>query len=88
MSRARFAARFREAVDTTPMNYLTDWRVSVAQRLLARGNSLKFVAPEVGYATPAALTRVFRKRTGMSPAEWLARKMGDQPPPLLRKPRR
>ncbi|MBI4740811.1 MAG: AraC family transcriptional regulator [Betaproteobacteria bacterium] len=83
MSRARFAARFREVVGTTPMNYLTDWRISVAQSLLARGNSLKFVAPEVGYATPTALTRVFCKRIGMSPTEWLARKVGDSPPPLL-----
>src|ERR1700761_5704265 len=31
MSRARFAAHFRKIVGMTPFNYLTDWRLAVAQ---------------------------------------------------------
>ncbi len=76
MSRARFAVRFREIVGTTPMDYMTDWRVSVAQSSLARGRPLKLVALEVGYTSPTALARVFSKRVGASPTEWLARKEG------------
>lgn len=74
MSRARFAVRFREIVGATPMDYLTDWRVSVAQSMLARGKPLKLVAPEVGYTTTTALAKVFGKRIGASPTEWLTRK--------------
>lgn len=72
MSRARFAASFHTTVGTTPMDYLTDWRVSVAQTLLRRGKPLKVVAPAVGYASTIALSRVFTKRVGMSAMQWLA----------------
>lgn len=70
MSRARFAAHFRQTVGTTPLDYLTDWRISVAQTLLKSGKPLKLVAPEVGYSHPVALARVFTKRIGLSPAKW------------------
>ncbi|MEQ1527187.1 MAG: AraC family transcriptional regulator [Gallionella sp.] len=71
MSRARFAVHFRETVGTTPLDYLTGWRISVAQTLLKSGKPLKLVAPAVGYSHPIALTRVFAKRVGVSPKEWL-----------------
>lgn len=77
MSRARFAVAFRETVGTTPLDYLTDWRVSVAQTLLKSGKPLKLVAPAVGYSHPIALTRVFTKRMGVSPKEWLDRTKGN-----------
>jgi AraC-like DNA-binding protein len=73
MSRARFAAHFRNVVGTTPFDYLTDWRMAVAQTMLREGRSLKRIAPAVGYANSTALTRVFTQRLGMAPTEWLAR---------------
>lgn len=72
MSRARFAVHFRETVGMTPLDYLTDWRIGVAQALLKAGKSLKLVAPAVGYLSPTAFTRVFSQRIGASPTEWLA----------------
>jgi AraC-like DNA-binding protein len=72
MSRARFARHFHATVGSTPMDYLTDWRIGVAQTLLKRGKPLKVVAPEVGYTSLAALTRVFSKRVGLPPSAWLA----------------
>jgi AraC-like DNA-binding protein len=74
MSRARFAEHFRDIVGITPLDYLTDWRMSIAQTLLRQGKSLKAVAPAVGYTSPVAFTRVFTKRLGLSPAVWLAQK--------------
>lgn len=74
MSRARFAVHFREAVGTTPLEYLTDWRMCVAQTLLKHGKSLKAIALSVGYQSPAALRRVFAKKLGMSPGEWLSKR--------------
>ena len=76
MSRARFAAHFRKVVGMTPFDYLTDWRLGVAQTMLRKRNSLKLIASAVGYANATALTRVFTQRVGMSPSEWLVRSQG------------
>jgi AraC-like DNA-binding protein len=72
MSRARFAAHFRQVVGVTPFDYLADWRIGMAQTLLMRGKPLKIVAPSVGYASSTALTRVFTQRLGSSPTQWLS----------------
>lgn len=72
MSRASFANHFREAMQVTPIEYLTDWRISLAQSKIINGVSLKNIAKDVGYANPEALTRVFTKRLGCSPREWRA----------------
>jgi transcriptional regulator GlxA family with amidase domain len=76
MSRARFAAHFRQVVGMTPFDYLTNWRLGVAQTMLRKGNSLKLIASAVGYANATALTRVFTQRIGMPPSEWLAHSQG------------
>lgn len=74
MSRARFADRFKSATGQTALDYLTDWRIAVAQNMLRRGKPLKSIAPAVGYASPEAFSRVFLRRVGHSPAEWFARR--------------
>jgi AraC-like DNA-binding protein len=73
MSRARFAAHFHKVVGITPFDYLTNWRLGIAQTMLRKGNSLKLIAASVGYSNATALTRVFTQRLGMSPSDWLAR---------------
>lgn len=71
MSRARFAVRFREVTGETPADYLAAWRVMTAQRLLARGASVKQVADDVGYGSASALSRAFVRRIGIAPGQWL-----------------
>ncbi len=70
MSRARFAVHFKEKVGMTPLDYLTDWRLSIARTLLRKGGSVKSISPKVGYRSPAAFTRVFTRKLGVSPTEW------------------
>jgi AraC-like DNA-binding protein len=72
MSRARFSAHFRQVVGITPFDYLTNWRLGIAQTMLRKGESLKLIAPAVGYTNATALIRVFTQRLGMAPSEWLA----------------
>jgi AraC-like DNA-binding protein len=72
MSRARFAAHFREVVGTTPVAYLTAWRMAIVRTMLRRGEPLKSIAPAVGYESSTALSRIFTQSTGMSPTEWIA----------------
>lgn len=71
MSRARFAARFRDITGETPADYLASWRVMTAQRLLRKGLQIKYVADDVGYGSPSALARAFARKLGCSPSEWL-----------------
>jgi AraC-like DNA-binding protein len=73
MSRARFALHFHQVVGMTPFEYLTEWRIGLSQTLLRNGESLKWIAPSVGYASSTALTRVFTQKLGLSPTEWLLR---------------
>jgi AraC-like DNA-binding protein len=70
MSRSKFADLFREVLDETPGEYLTNWRMRVAQNELLKGHSVSVVADKVGYENGSALARAFRKKTGSSPKAW------------------
>ena len=78
MSRTRFAAHFRGVTGTTAVDYLTRWRMTVAQNLMRRGKPIKSVATAVGYDSPAALSRAFAKVVGTSPRRWAADNVGRQ----------
>jgi len=70
MSRARFATKFREAVGMTPVSYLTEWRIGIAQSLLSRGKSVQLIADTVGYSSASAFSRVFTSQVGVPPTDW------------------
>lgn len=71
MSRSKFAEEFRRVVGQTPGDYLIDWRVSVAQSELKKGKPVAVVANEVGYENSSALSKAFKRKTGLSPNTWL-----------------
>lgn len=71
MSRAAYAAHFRSVVGQTPADYLLSWRISVAQKRLREGRPIALIADEVGYESPSALARAFRRKTGQSPRDWM-----------------
>lgn len=71
MSRARFAARFREVTGKTPVHYLAAWRIALAQKMLKAGLAMKLASHEAGYASSSAFTRAFQRHVGMSPSLWL-----------------
>jgi AraC-like DNA-binding protein len=73
MSRARFATRFRETVGTTPMGYISEWRLSIARSLLRQGKPVQVIADEIGYGSASALSRAFTAHTGFSPRVWQKR---------------
>lgn len=71
MSRSSFAERFARLVGTSPMQYLTRWRVHVALGALADGrSSTAEVAFSVGYSSEDAFSRAFRRVMGQTPAAW------------------
>jgi AraC-like DNA-binding protein len=71
MSRTAFARHFRDIAGSSPMDYLTRWRMTIAQNMLRKGASIKAIASAVGYDSPAALSRTFTKISGMSPRQWM-----------------
>lgn len=73
MSRSAFAAHFKAVLGQAPAAYLADWRLTLAQAWLRRGEAVKRIADELGYANASALSRLFSQRVGLSPREWLAR---------------
>ncbi len=71
MSRSKFASVFKETIGQPPNDYITDLRVSIAQNMLKLDKPVSLIANEVGYEHGSALARVFRKKLGLSPKEWL-----------------
>jgi AraC-like DNA-binding protein len=68
MSRSAFAARFATTVGCAPMEYLSRWRMSLAQDALSRGGkSLDRLADEIGYESASAFSTAFRRRLGCAP---------------------
>lgn len=68
MSRSVFAARFREIVGVTPMEYLTRWRMLLAaDRLKCGSEGLAVIAQSLGYESESAFGKAFRRVMGSSP---------------------
>ncbi|MBL8903049.1 MAG: helix-turn-helix transcriptional regulator [Rhizobiales bacterium] len=62
------ATRFATTVGCAPMEYLSRWRMSLAQDALSReGKSLDRVAEEIGYDSASAFSTAFRRRLGCAP---------------------
>ena len=68
MSRSAFAARFTQLVDQPAMQYLTRWRMQVAQHALTtEGASVAELASRLGYHSEAAFARAFKRVMGVAP---------------------
>ena len=73
VSRSLLDARFREVLGRSPIRYLTDWRMHVAQNLLATTDlSVLSIARRVGYEAEEAFSRAFKRTRGTSPSNWRA----------------
>jgi len=73
-SRSVLAERFQHLVGSSPMQYLTQWRMLLAANLLSGSNApLARIAEDVGYQTDTAFSRAFRREYGTPPATWRRR---------------
>ncbi len=71
MSRSGFAARFKEAVGATPIDYLTRWRMLLAgERLRDSGESISAIAQSLGYESESAFSTAFKRVMGCSPRRY------------------
>jgi AraC-like DNA-binding protein len=71
VSRSVLDERFRRILDRSPIRYLTEWRMHLAQELLATSElSVGAVSRRVGYESEEAFSRAFKRAHGESPSHW------------------
>jgi AraC-like DNA-binding protein len=70
-SRAAFARTFQQSLGQAPMQYLTDWRMTLARDHLRAGElTLAQIADLTGYGSPYAFAAAFRRHHGQPPGSW------------------
>jgi AraC-like DNA-binding protein len=71
MSRTVFTLKFKERVGTSPMEYLTRWRMLLAgDRLANSTDPVSVIAPSLGYESESAFSTAFRRVMGCSPRQY------------------
>jgi len=71
LSRSALHERFVQLVGVPPMQYLAQWRMQAAARLLLETRAtVAAIALEVGYDSEAAFARAFKRLVGKPPAAW------------------
>lgn len=71
LSRSAFAERFTDMIGAPPMQYLTQWRLTLAaQALRAGSDGIARIAERSGYESEAAFTRAFKREYGVPPTVW------------------
>jgi len=73
VSRSVLDHRFRQVLGQSPIRYLTQWRMHLAENLLGTSDLAVYdVAHRVGYRSEEAFSRAFKRERGESPAHWRA----------------
>jgi AraC-like DNA-binding protein len=67
MSRSAFTQRFTERVGRSPLEYLTRWRMVLAQQKLKENKTVATVAAAVGYNSQSAFAHAFKRTLGRTP---------------------
>lgn len=71
MSRTAFAQRFRRQVGSAPVEYLAQWRMTIARSALKHSDeSLTGIASRIGYQSDTAFSIAFKRYTGVSPGRF------------------
>jgi AraC-like DNA-binding protein len=79
VSRSVLDERFRQVLGRSPIRYLTEWRMHLAEELLDTTElGVVPIARRVGYESEEAFSRAFKRAHGQSPGRWRARDRGSQ----------
>jgi AraC-like DNA-binding protein len=71
VSRSSLDGRFRDVLGLSPIRYVNEWRMRMAQDLLATTEvTVAEIARRVGYDSEEAFSRAFKRAHGQSPSPW------------------
>ncbi|WP_068273150.1 AraC family transcriptional regulator [Aldersonia kunmingensis] len=71
VSRSLLDSRFRKILKRAPIRYLTEWRLHLAEVLLAdTTDPVSKIAHAVGYDSDEGFSRSFKRTRGVSPSAW------------------
>ncbi|WP_370677439.1 AraC family transcriptional regulator [Pleomorphomonas sp. PLEO] len=80
MSRTSFALKFRAAMGIAPLDYLTRWRMLLAQdRLATSQESAAEIGLAIGYDCERSFARAFKRMHGCSPRQYRLTAQSTQP---------
>ena len=73
MSRSQFARKLKAVIDTTPSDYIVNYRLNEVKRLLKQQPPLPFldIALKCGFADNAHMTHVFKQKLGITPSQYI-----------------
>jgi len=78
MSLSWFIRNFKQIVKMTPLQFITNLRITNAKSLLeSTSYNITEIAQTVGYDNPLYFSRQFKKYTGVSPKEYKRKKFGN-----------
>lgn len=71
MSRTTFSQYFHTVAGVTPIAYLTQWLMRLAEYALRENNQhISEIAQSLGYKSESAFSNAFKRETGLSPKAW------------------
>jgi len=71
VSRSVLDAKFRSVLGRSPIRYLTEWRMHLADGLLLdTDEGIASIARRVGYDSEEAFSRAFKRHRGSAPGAW------------------
>ena len=70
-SSSTISHKYKELTGESPMKTLTTFRINAVKNLLAKGESIKFIADQTGFCDEFHLSKVFKQVTGSSPSVYL-----------------
>ena len=74
MAERSFSRRFRNATGLAPLEYVHTLRLEEAKQMLEAGNEpIEAIANAIGYQDPAFFGRLFKRKVGLTPAQYRRR---------------
>ena len=70
-----YIGRFAAVYGVPPLQYIMRMKLDRAKELLSSGKSVNETAAAIGFTDPNYFTRFFKERTGVTPTEFVRRRL-------------